>query len=68
MRHHDAPNSPNRADLDTVTMTFGALADPTRARLVLALADVGEASVGELVAGLSKHLNNKWLVHTWCSA
>ena len=48
MKQHAVPNVPNPESLETMVETFKALADPTRARVVLILTE-GERSVGDLV-------------------
>ena len=48
MKQHAVPNTPNPESLETMVETFKALADPTRARVVLILTE-GERSVGDLV-------------------
>lgn len=53
MKHHAIPPAPNPDSLEAMVETFKALADPTRARLVLLLA-AGERSVGDLVDQLEQ--------------
>ena len=53
MKHHAIPPAPNPDSLEAMVETFKALADPTRARLVLLLA-AGERSVGKLVEQLEQ--------------
>ena len=53
MKHHIIPPAPNPDSLEAMVETFKALADPTRARLVLLLS-AGERSVGELVEQLEQ--------------
>lgn len=48
MKRHTVPVSPHPSDLASVTKTFKALSDPTRARLILLLGE-GERAVTELV-------------------
>lgn len=52
VQEHPVPRRPHAADMDAVVETFKALSDPTRARVVLALAG-GERTVSALVAWLA---------------
>lgn len=51
MKSHQFPEIPSAAEVSEIVRIFKALADPTRARLIMALTD-GERSVSALVAGL----------------
>jgi DNA-binding transcriptional ArsR family regulator len=51
MERHTISTTPHPTDLASVTKTFKALSDPTRARLILLLAE-GERTVTELVEAL----------------
>ena len=53
MKHHAIPPAPNPDSLEAMVETFKALADSTRARLVLLLA-AGERSVSDLVVQLEQ--------------
>jgi DNA-binding transcriptional ArsR family regulator len=51
VKYHPLPSKPHPDDLEFVTATLNALADPTRVRLSLLLAH-GERTVGDLTAAL----------------